>query len=102
MFCSVNIAPFQVNVLCSPAPTVLTAAAPPKGSVYGLWILHSGLHTTEFGKTIRDMIFTANCNLFFVHSVSYTNPNKSAILILSVATRQEENVYVLFNETVNR
>jgi hypothetical protein len=63
--CSFNIATFQFNVLCSPASAVLTSAAPPKGSVYGLWILHSGLYTTEFGKTTSDTIFTVNCNLFW-------------------------------------
>jgi hypothetical protein len=99
-FCSFNIATFQLNVLCSPASTVLTAAAPPKGSVYGLWILHSGLYTSEFGKAISDTFFTVNCKLFFVHSVSYTNPNKSVILTQSVATREEENIYVLFNDTL--
>jgi hypothetical protein len=79
-FCSFNIATFQLNGFCSPASTFLTAAAPPKGSVYGLWFLHSGLYTTEFGKAISDTFFTVNCKLFCVHSVSYTNPNKSLIL----------------------
>ena len=69
-FFGFNIATFQLNVLCSPASAVLTTAAPPKGSVYGLWILHSGLYTTEFGKTISDTFFTVNCNFLFVHACS--------------------------------
>jgi len=62
--CSFNNVTCQLNVLCSAASTVLTAAAPPKGSVYGLWILHSGLYTSEFGKTVSDTINTGNGNLF--------------------------------------
>ena len=100
-FCSFYIPTFQLEVLCSPASTVLNPAAPPKGSVYGLWILHSGLYTAEFGKTIRDTIFTVNCILFFVHSVSYTNPNKSIILFLSVAMRKEQTLEVVSNDAVN-
>ena len=71
-FFSFNIATFQLNVLYSPASTVLTAAAPPEGSVYGLWILHSGLYTTEFGKAISDTFFIVNCNLFFLYIPSPT------------------------------
>ena len=67
---SFNKATFHLTVLCSSASTVLTAAAPPKGSVYGLWILHAGLYTTEFGKTISDTLFTGNCNSFLVQPCS--------------------------------
>jgi hypothetical protein len=97
--CSFNNATFQLHVLGSPASTVLTAAAPPKGSVYGLWILHSGLHTTEFGKTISDTLFNVNCNFF--GNRFHIIPNKSVVLVESVATRREQTVYLLFNDAVD-
>jgi len=89
-FFSFNIATFQLNVLYSPASTVLTAAAPPKDSVYGLWILHSGLYTTEFGKTISDTFFTVNCNLFFLYI-----PSPTQILTNLKIPRDEKKTYSL-------
>jgi hypothetical protein len=92
---------FQHIVVCFSASTIFTAAAPSKGSVHRLWILHSGLHTAEFSKVTSDNISNVHWNLFCCIFRLFKSWQNCDVSLIHHHGEKTECFLMLFNYAVN-